>query len=411
MRREATAMQGETVFREYINAISNTRLPLAFVDLDRFDANVDYVAATQINTGKTIRIGSKSVRCISLLKRIFDIGGNAYQGILAFTVEEAGFLVRNGFDDIIIAYPSVQTSDMKLLAEMSSQKKTVSLMVDCQEQLDKMSETGKASGVILKACIDVDMSYRPAGNKIHLGVRRSPLRTISDVTALVNYSRSLTGVEIDSLMGYEAHVASLEDDIPGQKIQNRIKRLLKKVSVRELTKRRDSVVSALRKEGVKLRVVNGGGSGSLVSSGSDPDLTEVTAGSAFYCPALFHHFKEVEFKPSAFFALQVVRKPAPGIITCHGGGYSASGPAGIDRLPVPVFPPGLKFVPMEAAGEVQTPLVLPENGSPIEIGDTVIFQHAKAGELCERFNELYLVRSGKVVDKVKTYRGDGFAFL
>ncbi len=143
MRREATAMQGETVFREYINAISNTRLPLAFVDLDRFDANVDYVAATQINTGKTIRIGSKSVRCISLLKRIFDIGGNAYQGILAFTVEEAGFLVRNGFDDIIIAYPSVQTSDMKLLAEMSSQKKTVSLMVDCQEQLDKMSETGK----------------------------------------------------------------------------------------------------------------------------------------------------------------------------------------------------------------------------------------------------------------------------
>jgi D-serine deaminase-like pyridoxal phosphate-dependent protein len=404
-------MQGKTVFREYINAISDSRLPLAFIDMDRFDANVDYVATTQMNTGKTIRIGSKSLRCTGLIKRIFETGGNAYQGILAFTVEEAEFLVRHGFDDIIIAYPSVQASDMKLLAGMTAQGKTVSLMIDCPGQLDAMSETGKTSGVILKACIDVDMSYRPAGNKIHLGVRRSPLRTISDVMKLVKYSQSLSGVEIDSLMGYEAHIAGLEDDLPDQGLKNKIKRLIKKLSVRELTKRRDSVVSALRKEGITLRAVNGGGSGSLVSSGADPDLTEVTAGSAFYCPALFHHFKEVEFKPAAFFALQVVRKPAPGIITCHGGGYSASGPAGIDRLPVPVFPYGLKLLPMEAAGEVQTPLVLPENGPAINIGDIVIFQHAKAGELCERFNELYLIRSGKVVDKVKTYRGEGLAFL
>lgn len=404
-------MQGETVFRDYVNAVKEQRMPLAFVDLDRFEANVDYVAATQMNTGKTIRIGSKSVRCISLIKRIYEIGGKAYQGILAFTVEEAEFLVNHGFDDIIIAYPSVQASDMELLAGMAAQGKTVSLMIDGTEQLDAMNIAGKASGSRLRACIDMDMSYRPAGDKIHLGVRRSPLRTVSDVMGLVKYSQSLTGVEVDSLMGYEAHIASLEDDLPGQDIRNRIKILLKKVSVRELTKRRDSVVSALRKQGVNLRAVNGGGSGSLVSSGADPDLTEVTAGSAFYCPALFHHFKEVEFKPAAFFALQVVRKPASGIITCHGGGYSASGPAGPDKLPVPVFPDGLKLLSMEGAGEVQTPLSLPENCPDIKIGDTVIFQHAKAGELCERFNELYLIRSGKIVDKVKTYRGEGFAFL
>jgi D-serine deaminase-like pyridoxal phosphate-dependent protein len=404
-------MQGKTVFKDYITALKDNRLPLAFIDLDRFDANVDYVAATQMNTGKTIRIGSKSVRCISLLKRIFEIGGNAYQGILAFTVEEAAFLTRSGLDDIIVAYPSVQAGNMKLLAEVTAQGKTVSLMIDSREQLDAMNSAGKATGIKLRACIDVDMSYRPAGDRIHLGVRRSPLRTISDVMGLVKYSQSLTGVEIDSLMGYEAHIASLEDDLPGQDIKNTIKRLIKKLSVQELTKRRDSVVSALRNEGVKLRVVNGGGSGSLVSSGADPDLTEVTAGSAFYCPALFHHFKEVEFKPAAFFVLQVVRKPAPGIITCHGGGYTASGSAGPDKLPVPVFPDGLKLLPMEGAGEVQTPLIIPEGCSPIEIGDSVIFQHAKAGELCERFNELYLIKNREIVDKVKTYRGEGYAFL
>jgi hypothetical protein len=38
-------------------------------------------------------------------------------------------------------------------------------------------------------------------------------------------------------------------------------------------------------------------------------------------------------------------------------------------------------------------------------------RHAKAGELCERFNSLYLVEGDAVVDEVATYRGEGLAFL
>ncbi len=212
-------------------------------------------------------------------------------------------------------------------------------------------------------------------------------------------------------MGYEAHIASLPDNTPGEALKSLLIRGLKNLSVRELTKRRDSVVSALKKEGINLRAVNGGGSGSLVSSGIDQDLTEVTAGSAFYCPLLFHHFKEVKFNPSAFFALQIVRKPAPGIVTCHGGGYVASGSAGRDKLPAPVLPEGLQLLPMEGAGEVQTPIMLPEACTPLKIGDPVIFQHAKAGELCERFNELYLMKNGRIVEKTLTYRGNGHSFL
>jgi hypothetical protein len=35
----------------------------------------------------------------------------------------------------------------------------------------------------------------------------------------------------------------------------------------------------------------------------------------------------------------------------------------------------------------------------------------KAGELCERFNSLYLIARGTIVDEVRTYRGEGQAFL
>jgi D-serine deaminase-like pyridoxal phosphate-dependent protein len=96
------------------------------------------------------------------------------------------------------------------------------------------------------------------------------------------------------------------------------------------------------------------------------------------------------------------------VATALGGGYPASGAAGRDRLPRPVFPPGLRLDRTEGAGEVQTPL---HGAAALHVGDRVWFRHAKAGELCERFNEVHLVRGGELVDTVPTYRGEGRAFL
>jgi D-serine deaminase-like pyridoxal phosphate-dependent protein len=64
----------------------------------------------------------------------------------------------------------------------------------------------------------------------------------------------------------------------------------------------------------------------------------------------------------------------------------------------------------EGAGEVQTPIKVP-SGAGLRVGDPVMFRHAKAGELCERFNELLLIERGRVVDRVTTYRGDGQCFF
>ncbi|HOD28166.1 MAG TPA: alanine racemase [Syntrophales bacterium] len=395
----------------YRDILRGERLPAAFVDLDRFDANVACVASTQRATGKRVRVASKSLRCVELIRRIFTRGGASYRGILGFTVEEAAFLVDRGFDDILIAYPTVQPSDLALLAGLTAAGKQVSLVADSVAHLERLSAAGERAGVTLNACLEVDLSYRPFRTSLHLGARRSPVRTPAEALALAHAARSMKGVRIDAIMGYEGHIASTNDDLPGERLKNRLVRLMKRASIPELTRRRTAVVRALREAGATLRVVNGGGSGSLVSSGRDPSLTEVTAGSALYGPALFHHFREVHFQPAAFFAVQVVRRPAPGLVTCLGGGYAASGAAGPDKLPRPVLPPGMRLLPLEGAGEVQTPLTLPPDGPELKIGDPVIFQHAKAGELAERFNALLLIRGDRIVERAPTYRGEGAAFL
>ena len=59
---------------------------------------------------------------------------------------------------------------------------------------------------------------------------------------------------------------------------------------------------------------------------------------------------------------------------------------------------------------MQTPLRGPA-AAGLRIGDRVWMRHAKAGELCERFNVLHLVQGGRRVATVPTYRGEGRAFL
>ena len=396
----------------YRNALRNERLPLAFIDLDAFDANIDYVRKVVEGTGRTIRLGTKSIRCEPLIRRIFERGGADFRGLLTFTVEETAWLAGKGYDNMIVAYPTIQSSDMELMAQMTKEGKKVMLMADNLEHFKALSQAGQKAGVEILACIEVDMAYRPLGTEaFHLGLRRSPMRTPEEVLVLVRAVKNLPKVRVNSIMGYEGHIAGTNDAVPGKSLSNALMRFVKRQSIQEFSPRRDEVVKALRAEGLQMEIINGGGSGSLVSTLADPLVTEVTVGSGFYCSALFHHFKEVHYHAAAFFATQVVRIPAPGMVTCLGGGYTASGPVGQEKLPLPVMPVGLKYLPLEGAGEVQTPLRLPKDCPNLELGDPVIFQHAKAGELCERFSNLALLQNGKIIEHVATYRGAGQTFL
>ena len=395
---------------QYKEILKHERLPAAFVNLNAFDENLRRVLDIVRPSGKTLRVASKSVRCVWLLKRLQELGGDVMKGLMCFTVEEAQFLHGEGFDDLLVAYPSVQASDIKILCDMTAAGANVSLMADCEAHLDAMGRAGRDAGLTLRAAIEVDMSYRPAGDAVHLGVRRSAVRTPGQVLKLVRHAESIGGVRVAGLMGYEAQIAGLGESNPFSPALNPVRRVIKKLSVPDVAAKRRAVARALQQNGVDLDFFNAGGSGSLKTSTREEYITEVTAGSAFVCSHLFSYYRDIEWLPAGFFALQVVRIPKPGMVTCLGGGYVASGEAGPDKHPVPYLPSGCKLLPMEGAGEVQTPIILPVNVK-LQIGDPVIFRHAKSGEPAERFNEYVMIQDGEIVGRHPTYRGRGMAFL
>ena len=227
------------------------------------------------------------------------------------------------------------------------------------------------------------------------------MHSAEDAAALAAHVAARKGFELRGVMFYDAQIAGLPDSSPAV-------RLVKKRSAAELLERRSKVVAAVR-EHADLRIVNAGGTGSLDVTGADPVITELTAGSGLFSPGLFDEYDAFVSRPAAYFALDVVRKPTDDVATLFSGGYIASGPAQKNRLPKPAWPEGLSLLGTEGAGEVQTP-VKGDAVRGLRLGDRVLLRHAKAGELCERFDTVTIVAADGRVETVPTYRGEGKNF-
>ena len=391
-------------WEDYERAFADVEAPFALIDLDALWSNAEQMLGRA--AGKPIRVASKSVRCRPLLETMLARDG--FRGLMTFTLPESLWLHEHGFDDLLLAYPSADRGALAELSRLGSERAPI-VMVDSVEHLALIDDAaGRGHGPV-RVCIELDVSFWAAGGRLKVGAKRSPVRTPEQARALAAAIVERPGFRLAGLMGYEAHIAGVGDRPLGKRLEPLAIRLIKHRSAAEIEQRRAAVVAAIE-EVAPLPLVNGGGTGSIHTTAREEAVTEITAGSGFYAPTLFDRYDSFTLRPAAMFALPVVRRPSGGVATLLGGGYHASGAPGLDRLPQPHLPRGLRLDPREGAGEVQTPVV-GSAAATLRIGDRVYMRHAKAGELCERFDSLHLVSGGRIVDEVPTYRGEGRCYL
>jgi D-serine deaminase-like pyridoxal phosphate-dependent protein len=392
-------------FPRLLSATADRSAPLAVLDEPALWANADDLVRRA--GGVPVRVASKSVRVRSVLERTLARPG--FAGVMTYSLAESCWLVDEDVtDDVLLAYPTVDRAGLLALTEPGEagerRRAAITLMVDSEEGLDAIQRVVGGSHPTLRICLDVDASLRPGAlgiHPVHLGVRRSPVHTARQAAGVARRLAARPGFQLVGVMFYDAQVAGLPDTSAAV-------RVVKRLSTTELAHRRRAVVEAVSQH-ADLQLVNAGGTGSLEVTGADPTVTELTAGSGLFTPTLFDRYDAFEARPAAYIVLDVVRRPAKDVATCFAGGYTASGPAQANRMPTPVWPEGLSLVGTEGVGEVQTP-VRGKAARHLRIGERVVFRHAKAGEMCERFDTVTLVDDAGRAETVPTYRGEGKNF-
>ena len=390
-------------------ATAHLDTPLAALDLGALRANAADLARRA--AGTPIRVASKSVRCRPVLNEV--LSRSEYAGVLAYSLAEALWLVREGVsDDVVVAYPTVDRTALAELVRDPAAAAAVTLMVDDPAQLDVVDAVaGPGQRETVRLCLELDASLSLPG--LWVGVRRSPLRTAQEARGAAEAIARRAGFRLVGMMAYEAQIAGLGNQpvagsAPAARVRAAVVRRLQERSWRELPERRAAAVAAVG-EVAALEFVNGGGTGSLERTTTDASVTELAAGSGLFGPGLFDAYRSFQPAPAAAFALDVVRVPVSGTVTVGGAGWVASGPPGADRLPTIAWPEGLRYLPAEGPGEVQSPLTGP-GAAGLGVGDRVWFRHAKAGELCERVDTLHVVDGEDIVGQWPTYRGEGKNF-
>jgi D-serine deaminase-like pyridoxal phosphate-dependent protein len=356
--------------------------------------------------GRTIRVASKSVRVRGVLEAVLALEG--YHGVLAFTLPEALWLAET-IDDVVLGYPTVDRTALATLLGSAKLAGRVTLMVDSVDHLDfidSVAAAGKRENIRVAIDLDASWNSRLLG---FLGVYRSPVHEVGEAMALARAIVERPGFTLVGMMSYEAQIAGVTNRPTGRPFLARTVDYVQSHSTTELHERRGRVVAAVR-DLTDLEFVNGGGTGSLESTSKDPSVTEIGAGSGLFGPHLFDGYGHFQPAPAAAFALSVVRKPTPDMVTLLGGGWIASGPPSDDRMPQPAWPAGLAYVRREMAGEVQSPL-RGAAAAGLAVGDRVWLRHTKAGELSEHLAEFAMVDGDRIVDTMQTYRGEGHAFL
>ncbi|MCU1550515.1 MAG: alanine racemase [Glaciihabitans sp.] len=355
--------------------------------------------------GTTIRVASKSVRVRSVIDAVLALPG--YAGVLAYSLREALWLADT-IPDVVVGYPTADRTALRTLASDPKLASRVTIMVDSVAQLDLVdAAVSPKNRENIRVAIELDSSW-DSPLLGHTGVFRSPVHSVAAARALAELVVSRPGFSLVGMMGYEAQIAGLANK-PASRLRGIAVRRIQKASAAELASRRGAAVAAVRAI-ADLEFVNGGGTGSLESTAADKSVTEIAAGSGLFGPHLFDQYNHFTPAPAAAFALSVVRKPTPAMATLLGGGWIASGPPSIDRLPQLVWPTGLRMIPREMAGEVQTPVRGPGAGA-LAIGDRVWLRHTKAGELSEHLDAFAIVDGGRIIETVPTYRGEGQVFL
>ncbi len=373
--------------------------PRLLIDLDRLDANAAKILS-KVGVDR-YRIVEKSLTSLDLLAYV-----QGRTGARKFMVLHLPFLppILDAFPnaDVLIGKAQPTAAVATFFDEMPgaawpAAASRVQFIADSRPRLDELAALARHLGLTLRISVEIDVGLRRSGVP-------EPAELPSVLSGLVEHSDVL---RFTGFLGYDGHVAHVPV-LFGSPVDAVTDAWRKATAIFE------SFIDILRVQFPELMrddlVFNSGGSASYPMYQSGP-VNDVAIGGGVVRPAAYPDVFCGVLEPAIFIATQVLayyplaRLPFLSAefsakllrykqgVTIYGGGWAAHfvSPAGLEPAPLVSDPENQNLVPNQSL------LTAPRNIS-LAPGDW-IFMHPKQSDALFQFEEIMLVRGGRLQEE------------
>ena len=238
--------------------------PQLLLDLDGIDRNVRAMFGAGKRHGVKVRVHFKSLKCTGLAHHIDALGAD---GFLCAKLNEAEFLVDEGFKDVFVANEVIGPIKLRRLANLAK-RAAIRVCVDDFDNVTAMACAAEEAGAGIEVLVEVDT-----------GMGRCGVLPGEPVLALARHIRKYPSLRFVGLQGYDGHLQYIPD--VAQRAEHCRESLAKFVASRKL----------LEASGIPVSVVTGAGTGTWETVASYPGITEIQPGSFILMDAAYHRLQ------------------------------------------------------------------------------------------------------------------------
>ena len=258
--------------------VSGLTTPALVLDVNILNSNISAMNRILEDSTLKLRPHYKSHKCAALAKMQIK---NGAIGMTCAKLSEAEDLCDIGVEDILIANQIVDPAKIHKLADLANNCR-LTVCVDNIDNITALSVAAKSCGSIIHCLVEYD-----------IGMQRCGVLTKEDVLALAKHILNCDNLEFDGLQAYAGHISHIED-----------MNIRKQMTAENYNKLRE-LISYLTENGVPVKTVSGGSTGTSEIKAAEGLYNELQAGSYLFMDATYRSLS-LPFKNSLFILTTVV---------------------------------------------------------------------------------------------------------
>ena len=256
--------------------------PALIADLDVVERNAAKMANYCKAAGISLRPHTKLYKATPFFASLQMEAGAI--GMTVSKLSEAEILASAGIKSILIANQVIGEAKVRRLASLCSYT-DVMAAADSIENIKMISDIAAALGTEVGLLVEVEIGNNRCGAE-------PETEAVELAKAVVN----LPGVKFRGLMGYDGHLAFIEDEVEKEK------RSVACYSI--LSTLKHKLISL----GIPVEIVSGGGSCTYKSACKNKDLTELQAGSYLFNDTAYREKAHLDFELALTVMATVISK-------------------------------------------------------------------------------------------------------